>query len=231
MIPSSATRNLQEFRAIMAEWSESLLKQNSEDSRKGIERSDLLSIIVETNEYKGRLLTESEMKDQIPGMLVAGQDTTGTTIAFALYELAKRSEWQEQVRAEIRENGECVTTGDYDKLSLLNAQLKETLRCYPALPNLPREALKDTVLPLSEPIMTIDGRKVTEIPIRKGDVVFGGLASYNRCTSIWGDDADIFDPIRWVDGRSSTVTTALGPYSNLASFIGGARACLGWRLG
>ncbi|KAL0569706.1 hypothetical protein V5O48_012256 [Marasmius crinis-equi] len=235
-LPAADFVSIKRYRRVMNEWSEKLLKEKSNNLKLGIEDADLLSVVVQTNESQSggpTGLTQQEVKDQIPSILVAGQDTTGNIISFALYEFAKCPEWQERVRTELRglRKNEYLKAAAYEKLVLLNAHVKETNRLYSTLPHTYREALEDTVLPLSQPITTTDGRQITDIPIKKGQVVYAGIASYHRNTDVWGEDAEVFDPLRWVDERATTFQgAALGPYANLATFLGGPHTCLGWRL-
>lgn len=51
---------------------------------------------------------------------------------------------------------------------------------YPELPITERTALFDTVIPLSEPIRTVNGQLINEIPVRKGQVIYCATGSYNR---------------------------------------------------
>lgn len=57
---------------------------------------------------------------------------------------------------------------------------QETLRFYPAETITERIALQDTVIPLSESIITSTGKQISDISVRKGQIVVVGIASYNR---------------------------------------------------
>ncbi|KAJ7262934.1 cytochrome P450 [Mycena rebaudengoi] len=72
-------------------------------------------------------------------------------------------------------------------------------------------------------------KKITEIPIRKSQIIMLATASYQRLESLWGSDADEWKPSRWIEGTTYK-GDAVGPYSNLLSFFGGPRVCLGWRF-
>jgi hypothetical protein len=51
---------------------------------------------------------------------------------------------------------------------------------YPALPISERIAVRDTVIPLSSYITTSTGEKMSQIPVRKGQIVGVAIASYHR---------------------------------------------------
>ena len=122
-----------------------------------------------------------------------------------------------------------------------------------------RVAAQDEVLPLSKPLVSKSGKTITEIPIPKNTTLVLSAAGYNRCvtpylsirhahwsmhrnTDVFGQDAHLFDPERWLDGRVQT-TTSLGVYGNLyetsvirlkhsdfcgrMTFGSGHRACIG----
>ena len=84
--------------------------------------------------------------------LIAGYDTTATTLAFVLYELAKNPDIQERLRAEIEE----VTNGDLEKewtydnlqtLTYLDQVINETLRLHYPIVTLNRITTKDYKMP------------------------------------------------------------------------------------
>jgi len=170
-------------------------------------------------------LTKEDIANQTSVLLMAGQDTTANTLTFGLLELARKPELQEKIRKEIHS----MADSTYDNKPLLNALIKESLRMFPAEALAERIVVRDTVIPLTESISTMAGEHIDHIPVRKGEVVLVGIASYQRDKSRWGENPDKFDPLRWVDGRVIQ-GEAIGPYANLLSFLGGPRTCLGWRF-
>jgi len=187
---------------------------------------DLYTKLLANTSRNRRKLTGDEITAQTSVLLVAGHETTANTLAFGLLELARNPEFQDKLREEVNTRQGNVV---YDSLPLLNAFIKEALRVYPAAALRERVALKDEVIPLSEGIVTTTGHRITQIPIRKGDQLVLALASYQRLQSLWGDDADSFNPYRWIEGRVHQ-GEAIGPYANLLSFFGGPHVCIAWRF-
>ncbi|KAF8202631.1 cytochrome P450 [Mycena galopus ATCC 62051] len=175
-------------------------------------------------------LDEDEIIAQTTIILIAGQDTTATTLSFGLVELAKAPEFQAKLRAEIHSTiGGGNDSIAYDNMPVLNAFIKESLRMYPAEAISERMAVEDTTIPLTEGITTSTGEHLSHLIVGKGQIVSLAVASYQRLESRWGKDAHEFKPSRWLDGSVST-GEAVGPYANLLSFMGGPRTCLGWRF-
>ena len=84
--------------------------------------------------------------------LVAGYDTTGTTLAFACYQLAKNPEIQERLREEVEEVSggdinEEITYEDLHKMMYLDQIISETLRFHNPAGMLQRNALRDYKVP------------------------------------------------------------------------------------
>lgn len=101
----------------------------------------------------------------------------------------------------------------------LRAVLNESLRLYPIVPNNNREALHDTILPLGG---GKDGQSPLFVP--KGQIVVWDLYSMHRRKDIYGVDADVFKPERWLDSGDET---ALRPGWAYLPFNGGPRTCVG----
>ncbi|KAJ7249962.1 cytochrome P450 [Mycena rebaudengoi] len=211
---------LQTSQKLTQELGTRMVQEKLNASRKGLEvHDDIYSMLLHPNnaDKKGSRMSEAEVAAQTAVLLLAGQDTTANTLAFALCELAKDPDFQARLRAEIN-SSLAIESGNYDNLPLLNAFIKETLRMYPAGSFTEMMALEDTSLPLTYHCL----------PIRKGQVMYVAIGSYNRLESIWGPDAHEFKPSRWLDGVPYTADAPhIGPYSNLLSFYNGPHTCLG----
>lgn len=198
---------------------------------------DILSILLRAKDSKdpSKALSDTELIAQLTLMIIAGHDTTAATLTWMFWELAKDPKSQERIRAEIREhrirvgNGVDFSGQDYDAMTYLNASLKEALRLHPVLNTLVRQASEDVVLPLAEPLMTKKGL-VTGIPVSKNQDLQISLAGYNRLPSVWGEDAEKWNPDRWI-GKDWSKTVSVGMTSNLMTFSGGVQGCIGWKFG
>ncbi|KAF7372983.1 Cytochrome P450 [Mycena sanguinolenta] len=234
-LPTPELRALHKNRTMSARVSTQLIKSKTAALREGFgDDKDLLSVLVKANTLKDGApkMTSLELAHQIPTAVVAGQGGTATTLVWALYELAKNPDFQNKLRAEISEAGPPdgeLSYADLERMPLLNALVKEVLRFHAGLPVSERVATKDTVLQLSQPITSTTGEQLSSVAIKKGQFIFSALWSYNRLTTIWGPDAHEFKPSRWLEGTPYR-GQAMGPYSNLLTFLQGPRMCIGWRF-
>ncbi|KAI0284849.1 cytochrome P450 [Russula brevipes] len=197
---------------------------------------DIMSVLLRANasENPKNKLSDSEMIDQINTLLFAGHDTTANSLSWYLWELAKHPESQCRVRAEIvatraRRGGKELSTADLDSMTFTQATLKESMRLHPIVYLLPREAGHDDVIPLAFPITTKSGRQISSIPVAKGTPIDIHVDVYNRLPEVWGADADGWNPERFLSLDKSK-QTSIGVFSNLMTFSGGVRSCIGWRF-
>ncbi|KZT00821.1 cytochrome P450 [Laetiporus sulphureus 93-53] len=187
----------------------------------------------ESEDYK---VPEEEEIAQIIALVIAGMETTSNTTGTVLEYLAHRKDLQEKLRSEILEasNGEDLPYDTLMQLPLLNGVYREHLRLDPIAPLAMRDALADTVLPLSKPVRGIDGTLLRELPIAKGTKIIIGVLGSNTNKDVWGDDSLEFKPERWLSRESSTMSdediSIPGMYANLMTFAGRPRSCIGFKF-
>ncbi|MDX2853664.1 cytochrome P450 [Streptomyces sp. PA03-3a] len=112
----------------------------------GGDGQDLLSLLASARDEDGRPLDPDEIRDQVLIFLLAGHETTATSLAFALHLLARHPEAQSLAREEIDRvlGGRVPGAADLDALPHLTAVLKEAMRLYPAAPVIGRRSVAAT---------------------------------------------------------------------------------------
>ncbi|KAG8747300.1 hypothetical protein FRC10_001479 [Ceratobasidium sp. 414] len=135
----------------------------------GAKQKNLLSTLVGLA-AKGELDASSdELLDHISTLILVGHETTAGSLTWTLYELAKNPEYQTRLRQEIMALGREPTYDDLmSGMPFLDAVMKERHR--PGSSHTERVALKDDVLRLRNPVYNDRGHKVTEVPVKAGQV-------------------------------------------------------------
>ncbi|KAG8363382.1 hypothetical protein BUALT_Bualt19G0016600 [Buddleja alternifolia] len=181
-------------------------------------KEDILSRFLQLTDTDPKYL-----RDIILNFIIAGKDTTATTLSWFVYMLCKHPHVQEKVAKEIKdatESKEGVNISEFaaslreeafEKMHYLHAALTETLRLYPAVPVDAKECLSDDTMP--------DG-----FTVKKGDMVAYQPYAMGRMRFIWGDDAEAFKPERWLDENGCFQPES--PFK-FTVFQAGPRICLG----
>ena len=147
-------------------------------------------------------------------LLLAGYDTTGTTMSYIFYELAMNQDYQDVLFEEVetaRKDGG-LSFDAIQSLPYLDAVVHETLRRHPVVSALERPCSKEYKLP------------GTDLVIRKGDLV-----RFNNMGICF--DPEIFpNPEKWnPENFSKENRASRSPYSFLA-FSLGPRNCIAMRF-
>ncbi|KAF3355627.1 Ubiquinone/menaquinone biosynthesis methyltransferase ubiE [Verticillium dahliae VDG1] len=147
--------------------------------------------------------------------IVAGSDTTATSLSGILYHLLKAPGTFARLRAEADQvSGQArhISWAQTQKMTYLQAVIKEALRLHTAV-----------ALPM-ERVVPTGGVEIEGHFFPEGTLVGINPWVYHRHTAIFGPDADAFNPDRWLTtdaGRLSIMN------KNLISFGAGARTCIG----
>jgi cytochrome P450/NADPH-cytochrome P450 reductase len=177
------------------------------------DNTDLLGLMLTgVDKQSGLTLPDDNIVAQCLTFLVAGHETTSGLLSFAVYFLMKNPTLAARARAEADE----VLGGDAEpgyeqihRLTYIRQILDETLRLWPTAPMFTRTPLQDTV---------VGGRYA--FPKDTGLSIL--VPMLHRDRSVWGDDAEEFNPDRFQAERFTAVPpTAYRPFGT------GLRACIG----
>ncbi|KAJ6595685.1 cytochrome P450 [Mycena vulgaris] len=237
--PFRSLKNSRRVTRIAVGIARDLVDEKAEALIAGKGKRDIMSLLVKANVSANPRtnLTETEMLAQMQTIMQAGHETTANTMSWTIFELTQHPDVQAKLRAEIQATERAMhsrgdtefTYADFEAMPYTIAVMKETFRIHPVSYNSVREAARDEVLPLSTPLVTKSGKTITEIPIPKDMILVVSTAGYNRNKDVFGQDAHVFNPERWLDGTVQT-TTNVGVYGNMMTFGSGHRACIGWRF-
>jgi cytochrome P450 len=162
------------------------------------ERTDVLAMLVQAKDENGRGMTDTELRDQLMTLLLAGHETTATGLSWTLERLVRHPDML--ARAVRAANSAPNEGGD----EYLDAIVRESLRVRPVIFDVPRK--------LAAPV-ELGGYRLPA-----GVTVVPAIGLVQRSARHWPDPLR-FDPDRMV-GTSLTPTTWL-------PFGGGGRRCLG----
>lgn len=168
---------------------------------------DLLSLLLDARDGDGRL-SDSEVRDQTLIFLLAGHETSASSLTFTLQLLGRHPEVQERIREEV-----AAVVGDgppspahvHSGLPYTTAVVKEATRLYPIVPFIPRHADTDC---------EIDGHIIPA-----GTDILVSVWSIHHDPDIW-PDPETFRPERFLAGPTHDRYAWL-------PFGAGSRACIG----
>ncbi|GFO30818.1 cytochrome p450 3a41-like [Plakobranchus ocellatus] len=159
-----------------------------------------------------KTITSEEVIGQSMLTILAAFETTASTLHFALFKLAENPDIQEKVFQEICEvvEHDDPTNDELSRLHYLEQVIKETLRLYPALAFITREAQESRTYGS----ITIPAGAAVVIPIRE---IHRDPANY--------PDPETFDPERFnEENKAKRNPLAFIPFGQ------GPRLCIGMRL-
>lgn len=216
---------------------DALNNTNLDAAKEMLEKKDIISILMKANAMASEAdrMTDEEVCGQVSTFVIAGMQTTSSAMSRTLHLLSINPDVQTRLRSEIREaqkDGQ-LTYDQLVSLPYLDAVCRETLRLYPPLNfAATRTACKDMVLPLSKPIVGLNGKEITQVMVPKGTNIILSLLGSNTNPDLWGEDANKWKPERWLSSLPETVSEAHMPgiYSHLMTFLGGGRACIGFKF-
>jgi cytochrome P450 family 135 len=144
------------------------------------ERKDILSLLLQARDEDGQAMGDSELRDELVTLLLAGHETTATSVAWAIERLVRHPQKLARLTAEI-------DTGESDEY--LMAVVNETLRVRPVVPIVAR-------------LLTAD-LQVGRYLLPAGTRVVPSIYLTNRNPRVYADP-EAFRPERFLESAPET---------------------------
>jgi len=190
-------------------------KRLEDPARRAAPKNLLEAMIVAADDPQSGI-TPSEVHGNVLTMLLAGEDTTANSLAWAIWLLFEHPHCLARARAEIDErvgDPSAWTIDDFAKLEYVEACVNEAMRLRPVAPFLMLQALRET---------TVAGIR---IPV---DTLIWGVMRSDSVREDYFPDAASFRPDRWLgaDGAHGAASA-----NRIAMPFGaGPRVCPGRHL-
>jgi len=174
-------------------------------------RGDLLDTLLRVRDSAGQPMNDSQVRDEVMTLFLAGHETTAIALSWACFLLAENPRIEAKLVEELRTVlGEREPTADdVPRLRYTEMVLKESMRLYPAVWGIGRRALTDC---------EIGGYRVSA-----GTNIFIFQSLTQRDPRFF-PNPDAFEPERW---RDDPVRSGKIPRFAYFPFGGGPRVCVG----
>ena len=161
------------------------------------QRTDILSLLMQARDEEGEAMSDGELRDELVTLLLAGHETTATSVAWAIERLVRHPDKLARLVAEI----DAYPDGGEEYIT---AVANETLRVRPVVPIVAR-VLRDEF-------------QVGPYVMPAGTRVAPSIYLTNRNPRVYEHPAE-FKPERYLDGAPETFSWI--------PFGGGIRRCIG----
>jgi cytochrome P450 len=166
------------------------------------------ALIAATDPESGRPLSDDDIRDELIVFLLAGHDTTATTLTYALWALGQHPDMQQKVYREVAHiaDGE-LTPEDVPRLEYTTKVLHEALRLCPPGAAIARMAVQD---------VEVDGYRV-----EAGTMLVVGIYAMHRDPALWDR------PLAFEPDRFDRVNSKGRDRWQYLPFGAGPRSCIG----
>lgn len=176
------------------------------DSADTAKKNDVLSMLLSARDEHGNPMSDVELRDEMITLLLAGHETTATTLAWTVHFVLKHPEVQAKILAEIsRVRGDRpLSIDDIPKLEYLDATIKESMRLLPIISLIGRR--------LQKPL------RIGSWDLDRGDGAVGCIHLTHRNPAVW-PNPQRFEPERFLAKKPTAY--------EWFPFGGGTRRCVG----
>jgi cytochrome P450 len=179
--------------------------------------TSVIGALLDARDESGKPLSRKAVRNEAAVIFMAGHETTANTLAWAWYLISQSQAVRTKLELELDTivGKRAIQFSDVRKLTYTRAITDETLRLYPPVPMLAREAAED---------ITIGSRR-----FHKGSILIVVAWLLHRNPRLW-PDADAFRPERFLNERNSKKHPKPNKYAYVP-FSTGPRICAGLIFG
>lgn len=187
-----------------------LLDIIEERRRSGLEKDDLLDMLLRARYEDGSPMPDGQLLDEVLILFTAGHETTANALSFTLFLLAKNPSIQDQVYGEVSkvdfEDSNIDLLQGVMQLQFVKQCIEEALRLYPPAYVIDRVATEDDTF--------------EDILLPKGTMVLMSIYELHRYSNFWERPLE-FDPGRFKEADKKDYGDYYYPFG------AGPRICVG----
>lgn len=198
------------YRHAIAEMDAAIYQLISDRRQSGEKTNDLLSMLMEArDEETQEQMDDKLLRDEVATLMLAGHETTANTLSWTWMLLSQHPEVQAKLLAELNEvlQGNLPTIQDLSRLTYTQQVIKESMRLYPPVSLLGREAAEDTT--------------IGDYEIAQGTKIMISQWVMHRHPKYF-PDPEVFQPERWTEEFEKQL-----PRGVYFPFGDGPRICIG----
>jgi len=203
-----------------------MIKEHRNNESKGETKQDLLYTLLQAQDAEAgiRRMTDSELRDEVMTIFLAGHETTANALTWTFYLLSQNSSIETKLYDELcsvldnnqdssntsnttRSKKRIPTIEDVPKLEYTEKVFRESMRLYPPAWTIGRQAINDY--------------RLTKYIIPAGSIILMSQYVMHRNPNYFSDP-ELFYPDRWTKEAKSQL-----PRFSYFPFGGGIRGCVG----
>ncbi|MBD2594887.1 cytochrome P450 [Nostoc spongiaeforme FACHB-130] len=198
------------YRRAITQMNEAINKLIQERRHSQEKTHDLLTMLMEAkDEQTGQQMDDKLLRDEVATLMLAGHETTANTLSWTWMLLAQNPEVREKLQSELDQvlQGKLPTLEDLGKLVYTQQVIKESMRLYPPVSLMGREAAVDT--------------QIGDYEIPQGTSIMISQWVMHRHPKYF-ENAEAFQPERWTEELEKQL-----PKGVYFPFGDGPRICIG----
>jgi cytochrome P450 len=212
VVSEEAARNL-EFALIFTSLAKTIVHVAEKRRQENRTSSDFLGLLMQARDRdNGHAMSDAQLAKEIMTLIVAGHETTASTLNWTWYLLSQNPNAEEKLSAELDKLGpqDPPGAGNFGKLAYTRQVIDEALRLYPPGWLMTRRAIRDDI--------------IGEYFVPAGTEIYISPYYIQRHPGLW-KAPDRFDPDRFdSEGPQAQPSLAMLPFSV------GPRNCIGEHL-